>query len=190
VFGEIRESGRTVILVTRDMTSVRPTVTAPCSSRREPSASSGIEEAARQYLVANFEANRLRRRRRTHAALYPDPADGGAEVEFVPDFLIRVKEARLEDPAASRDRASGRRPIRVRAVETRRELVNPRFRPRHPVRRPSIFAVRMPAGDEEEKIVPVGRPIEPSQLREPTARRRHRGLLGDHARSQHRSPSR
>jgi ABC-2 type transport system ATP-binding protein len=165
VFSEIRESGRTVILVTHDMTSVQ----AHCHRAMllEEGAVRFIgdpEEAARQYLVANFEANRLTSKEaKYYAALYPDPADGGAEVEFVPDFLIRVKEARLEGPGGEpRSSLGPKEPIRVRAVvETRRELVNPRFRVHvtqsdgHP-----IFAVRMPAGDEEEKIVPVGRPIE------------------------------
>ena len=167
VFREIRNSNRTVVLVTHDMNSVQT------HCHRGMLLDEGAvrfigdpEEAARQYLVANFEGSRLTSKEAKHfAALYPQSAAGAdSEVDLIPDLLIGVREARLEGPGGeSRSTLAPGEPIRVRAiVEARRELVNPRFRVHvtqadgHP-----LFAVRVTPGEEEgEAIVPVGRAIE------------------------------
>ena len=155
VFREIRNSNRTVVLVTHDMNSVQT------HCHRGMLLDEGAvrfigdpEEAARQYLVANFEGSRLTSKEAKHfAALYPQSAAGAdSEVDLIPDLLIGVREARLEGPGGeSRSTLAPGEPIRVRAiVEARRELVNPRFRVHvtqadgHP-----LFAVRVTPGEEE-----------------------------------------
>jgi ABC-2 type transport system ATP-binding protein len=165
VFGEIRDSNRTVVLVTHDMNSVQ----AHCHRGMllEEGAANFIgdpEEAARQYLVANFEGRVSSKQAKHFAALSPqDIVDGDQDVEMIPDLLIRVREGRLEgaDGKPTKKLEPGER-IRVRAViEARRELVNPRFRIHvsqadgHP-----LFAVRLSPDQEEDEIVPAGRAIE------------------------------
>jgi ABC-2 type transport system ATP-binding protein len=165
VFGEIRDSNRTVVLVTHDMTSVQ----AHCHRAMllEEGAANFIgdpEEAARQYLVANFEGRVSSKQAKHFAALSPqDIVDGDEDVEMIPDLLIRVREGRLEgaDGKPTKKLEPGER-IKVRAIiEARRELVNPRFRIHvsqadgHP-----LFAVRLSPDDEEDEIVPAGRAIE------------------------------
>ena len=166
VFREIRDSNRTVVLVTHDMTSVQ----AHCHRAMllEEGAARFIgdpEEAARQYLVANFEGSRLNSKEAKQFAVLPSGGgfDGEEDVDLIPDLLIRVREGRLED--ADGEPTSVLEPgekIRVRAViEARRELVNPRFRidvtqaDGHP-----LFEVRLPSGMEENEIVPAGRSVE------------------------------
>ena len=98
VFREISDRNRTVVLVTHDMSSVQ----AHCHRAMlledgkvqfigEP------EEAARQYLVANFEGSRLTSKQaKLFAALAPGGSIDAGEVDLVPDLLIRVREAWLE----------------------------------------------------------------------------------------------
>jgi ABC-type polysaccharide/polyol phosphate transport system ATPase subunit len=166
VFREIRESNRTVVLVTHDMTSVQT------HCHRGMLLDEGAvrfigdpEEAARQYLVANFEGSRLTSNEAKHfAALTPKGmVDEDSEVDLIPDLLVSLQEARLE--GADGELQSSLKPgerIRVRAiVEARRELVNPRFRIHvtqadgHP-----LFAIRHLPSEEENAIVPTGRSIE------------------------------
>jgi ABC-2 type transport system ATP-binding protein len=166
VFREIRDSNRTVVLITHDMTSVQT------HCHRGMLLDEGVvryigepEEAARQYLVMNFEGSRLTSKEAKHfAALYPKgAADGDSEVELVPDMLIGVREGRLEGADGKpRSTLKPGEPIRVRAiVEARRELVNPRFRIHvnqadgHP-----LFAVRLAPGEEKDAVVPAGQSIE------------------------------
>jgi ABC-2 type transport system ATP-binding protein len=167
VFSEIRESSRTVVLVTHDMTSVQ----AYC--HRAMLLDEGAvrflgdpEEAARQYLVANFEGGQLTSKQAKHFATLSrqGAVDGDAPTQLIPDLLVRVAEARLEGPDGEpRSQLEPGERIRVRAiVEARRELVNPRFRIHvtqadgHP-----LFAVRLSQGEEEEDaIVEAGRSIE------------------------------
>jgi ABC-2 type transport system ATP-binding protein len=166
VFSEIRESGRTVVLVTHDMTAVQE------HCHRALFLDEGAvrfigdpEEAARQYLVLNFEGRRLTATQANRfAALSPQgSADDDAEVDLVPDLLVRVREAHLEG-ADGEPRSTfepGER-IRVRAiVEARRELTNPRFRLHvtEPDGKP-LFTVRLTSGRERDGIVPAGRSIE------------------------------
>lgn len=165
VFREISETNRTVVLVTHDMTSVQ----AHCHRAMllEEGAVRFIgepEEAARQYLVANYEGSRLTSKEADHfAALYPKgTAEGDSGFELIPDLLVRVREARLEGAGEERSSLEPGESIRVRAVvEARRELVNPRFRVQvtQADGRP-LFAVRLSPGEEEDAIVPAGRPIE------------------------------
>ena len=165
VFREIRDSNRTVVLITHDMTSVQT------HCHRGMLLDEGVvqfigepEEAARQYLVMNFEGSTLTSKEAKHfAALYPKgAADGDSEVELIPDLLIGVREGRLEgvDGKPVSTLRTGE-PIRVRAVvEARRELVNPRFRIHvnqadgHP-----LFAVRLSPGEEKDAVVPAGQSI-------------------------------
>jgi ABC-type polysaccharide/polyol phosphate transport system ATPase subunit len=165
VFSEIRESGRTVVLVTHDMNAVQTYCHRALLLEEGAVRFMGDpEEAARQYLVVNFEGSRLTSKEARHFAALPQGAgDGEADVELVPDLLVQVREARLEGPGG--EPTSTLKPgerIRVRAtVEARRELVNPRFRIHvtqatgHP-----LFAVRLPSGEEKDAIVPAGRPVE------------------------------
>ena len=165
VFREISDSNRTVVLVTHDMTSVQ----AHCHRAMllEGGTANFIgepEEAARQYLVANFEGSRLTSKQaKLLATLSPGGTLDPEEVDLVPDLLVRVREAWLEGPEGEpTSRLGPGERIRIRAiVETRLELVNPQFRVHvtqadgHP-----LFAVRVSSGQEEDEIVPPGRAIE------------------------------
>jgi Wzt-like putative exopolysaccharide export protein len=122
------------------------------------------EEAARQYLVSNFEGSRLPSKQAKEFAALP-PQDGGdeADVDLVPDLLIQARDGWVEGSHGERkSKLEPGETIRVRAiVEARRELVNPRFRLHvtqpdgHP-----LFAVRLTRDDEADVVVPAGRQIE------------------------------
>jgi ABC-2 type transport system ATP-binding protein len=166
VFRGIRDSSRTVVLVTHDMTSVQ----AHCHRAMllEEGAvrfMGDAEEAARQYMVANFEGSSLTSKEAMHFAGVPHQGDldGDDRFDLIPDLMVRVNEARLEGPDGEPKTTlePGER-IRVRAVvEARRELINPRFRIHvtqadgHP-----LFAARLTPDEEKDEIVPAGRTIE------------------------------
>jgi ABC-2 type transport system ATP-binding protein len=117
VFREMRDSGRTVVLVTHDMTAVQR------YCHRAMLLDQGLltylgdpEEAGRQYLRMNFA------RREAGKAGEPDTT-------LVPDFLARVREAWIEDENGERiENIEAGQPIRLSAVlAARQDLTNPRF---------------------------------------------------------------
>lgn len=117
VFAEMRSSGRTVVLVTHDMAAVH----GYCHRAMVLEGGSVVylgdpEEAAREYIAANLDR---------HTTAVDD-----AEVQLVPDLLVRVLRAGLADGRGQRVGALevGER-IRLRAViEARAELRDARFR--------------------------------------------------------------
>src|SRR4051812_25822764 len=118
VFREMRQEGRTVVLVTHDMTAVqRYCHRAMLLDDGELTYIGDPEEAGRQYLRMNFAKREIA------------SAGEGREVAVVPDFLGRVSEAWLEDDNGERvENVEAGQPIRLRAViEARQELSNPRF---------------------------------------------------------------
>jgi ABC-2 type transport system ATP-binding protein len=117
VFAEMRSGGRTLVLVTHDMTAVqRYCHRAMLLDDGRLRYIGDPEEAGRQYLRMNFAKRRV-------------TGDGDREVSVVPDFLARVSEARLEDARGERiENVEVGEPIRLSAViEARQDLVNPGF---------------------------------------------------------------
>jgi ABC-type polysaccharide/polyol phosphate transport system ATPase subunit len=117
VFREIRDSGRTVVLVTHDMTAVqRYCHRAMLLHEGRLTYIGDPEETGRQYLRMNFA------RRDTGEA-------GAAGLTLVPDFLARVTDAWIEEANGDRiENIEAGRPIRLNAVvEARQDLTNPRF---------------------------------------------------------------
>jgi ABC-2 type transport system ATP-binding protein len=117
VFAEMRSGGRTLVLVTHDMTAVqRYCHRAMLLDDGRLRYIGDPEETGRQYLRMNFAKRRV-------------TADGDREVSVVPDFLARVSEARLEDARGERiENVEVGEPIRLSAViEARQDLVNPGF---------------------------------------------------------------
>jgi ABC-type polysaccharide/polyol phosphate transport system ATPase subunit len=117
VFREMRDSGRTVVLVTHDMTAVqRYCHRAMLLHEGRLTYIGDPEETGRQYLRMNFA------RRDTGEA-------GAAGLTLVPDFLARVTDAWIEDANGDRiENIEAGRPIRLNAVvEARQDLTNPRF---------------------------------------------------------------
>ena len=164
VFSEIRESDRTVVLVTHDMNAVQSQCHRALLLDEGGVAFMGDpEEAARQYLLTNFGWRLTSKQARHFAAVSMPAGDEEEEIELVPDVLVRVRDAHLENPNGEvRSKLESGEPIRVTAtIEARRELTNPRFRLHvtqddgHP-----LFAVRITPGEEEDAVVPAGRMIE------------------------------
>jgi energy-coupling factor transporter ATP-binding protein EcfA2 len=117
VFREIRDSGRTVVLVTHDMTAVqRYCHRAMLLHEGRLTYIGDPEETGRQYLRMNFA------RRDTGEA-------GAAGLTLVPDFLARVTDAWIEEANGDRiENIEAGQPIRLNAVvEARQDLTNPRF---------------------------------------------------------------
>jgi hypothetical protein len=117
VFGEMRNGGRTIVLVTHDMTAVqRYCHRAMLLDDGRLTYIGDPEEAGRQYLRMNFAKRRV-------------TADGEREVAIVPDFLARVSEAWLEDEDGERiENVEAGEAIRLTAViEARQDLTNPGF---------------------------------------------------------------
>jgi ABC-2 type transport system ATP-binding protein len=117
VFAEMKDGGRTIVLVTHDMTAVqRYCHRAMLLDEGEVRFLGDPEEAGRQYFRMNFERRKV-------------TLDGDREVMIVPDFLARVSEAWLEDENGKRiANVEAEQPIRLHAViEARQDLSNPGF---------------------------------------------------------------
>ncbi|HEY1236958.1 MAG TPA: ABC transporter ATP-binding protein [Solirubrobacterales bacterium] len=117
VFAEMKDDGRTIVLVTHDMTAVqRYCHRAMLLDEGELRFLGDPEETGRQYLRMNFERRKV-------------TLDGDREVAVVPDFLARVEEAWLEDENGEQIiNVEIEQPIRLHAViEARQDLVNPGF---------------------------------------------------------------
>jgi ABC-type polysaccharide/polyol phosphate transport system ATPase subunit len=117
VFAEMKDGGRTIVLVTHDMTAVqRFCHRAMLLDEGEVRFLGDPEEAGRQYFRMNFEKRKV-------------TLDGDREVMIVPDFLARVSEAWLEDENGERiANVEAEQPIRLHAViEARQDLSNPGF---------------------------------------------------------------
>ena len=117
VFREMKQSDRTVVLVTHDMTAVQ--IFCDRAMLLEEGAVTYLgdpEEAGRQYLRMNFERETI------------SVGDRG-EMPTVTDFLARPSEAWLENEQGERiTNVEAGTPIRLHAViEARRALENPRF---------------------------------------------------------------
>jgi ABC-type polysaccharide/polyol phosphate transport system ATPase subunit len=117
VFADMKDDGRTIVLVTHDMTAVqRYCHRALLLDEGELRFIGDPEEAGRQYLRMNFERRKV-------------TLDGDREVAIVPDFLARVSEAWLEDENGDQiTNVEAEQPIRLHAViEARQDLSNPGF---------------------------------------------------------------
>ena len=100
VFAEMKDGGRTIVLVTHDMTAVqRYCHRAMLLDEGEARFIGDPEEAGRQYFRMNFEKRKV-------------TLDGDRDVVIVPDFLARVSEAWLED-----EHGRAHRQRRVRAAD-------------------------------------------------------------------------
>jgi ABC-2 type transport system ATP-binding protein len=117
VFRGMRDSDRTVVLVTHDMSAVQNychrAMLLDDGDLREIG---DPEEIGRQYLRMNFAKRRI-------------SIEGDREISLVPDILARVSEAWLENARGERiDNVEVGEPIRLRAVvEARRDLARPTF---------------------------------------------------------------
>jgi ABC-2 type transport system ATP-binding protein len=116
VFNRMRDSDRTVVLVTHDMTAIQ----AYCDralllDEGELSHLGDPQEVGRSYFRRNF------------AAGVPEP--WGRKRRGVPDLHARAVDAWMEDAGGARiSSVAPGEPIRMRAVlEARHELVNPEF---------------------------------------------------------------
>jgi ABC-type polysaccharide/polyol phosphate transport system ATPase subunit len=117
IFREMRDGGRTVVLVTHDMTAVqRYCHRAMLLDEGRLTYLGDPEEAGRQYLRMNF-------------ARRDAGESGAAGLTLVPDFLARVTDAWIEDTNGDRiENLEAGQPIRLNAVvEARQDLANPRF---------------------------------------------------------------
>jgi ABC-2 type transport system ATP-binding protein len=117
VFADMKDGGRTIVLVTHDMTAVqRYCHRAMLLDEGEVRFMGEPEEAGRQYLRMNFEKRKVK-------------LDGDREVVIVPDFLARVSDAWLEDANGERvTNIEAEQQIRLNAViEARQDLPDPGF---------------------------------------------------------------
>jgi len=114
-FREMHGAGRTIVLVTHDMTTVQTYCQrAMLLHDGEVRYIGDAEEAGRRYLRVNFAG----------------PAQAGESADGVtPDFHARLLESSLEDASGNRvENVEVGEPIRFSAVvEAQRELVEPRF---------------------------------------------------------------
>jgi ABC-type polysaccharide/polyol phosphate transport system ATPase subunit len=145
VFADMRSGGRTVVLVTHDMAAVH----GYCDRAMLLEAGGVVhlgepEEAAREYISANFD-------RHTTAV-------GDAEVQLVPDLLVRVLRAGLEDARGQRVHALevGERIRLTAALDARAELrdANIRFDVNNH-EGATVFSVRHATSAAPERV-PVG----------------------------------
>jgi len=117
VFRDMRDGGRTIVLVTHDMTAVqRYCHRAMLLDEGRVTYLGEAEEAGRQYLRMNFAKR--------------DLGETGADgLTLVPDLLARVTDAWIEDTDGTRiENVEAAQPIRINAViEARQDLSNPRF---------------------------------------------------------------
>jgi ABC-2 type transport system ATP-binding protein len=117
VFREMRDSDRTVVLVTHDMSAVQNYChRAMLLDNGELRHIGDPEETGRQYLRMNFA--------KRHISIA-----GEKEVALVPDILARASEAWLENARGERiDNVEVGEPIRLHAlIEARRDLDRPTF---------------------------------------------------------------
>jgi ABC-type polysaccharide/polyol phosphate transport system ATPase subunit len=117
VFADMRSGGRTVVLVTHDMTAVqRYCHRAMLLDEGGLTFLGDPEEAGRQYLRMNFAKRTV-------------TVGGDREISVVPDFLARVSDAWIEDASGERvTNIEVGQPIQLNAViEARRDLPNPSF---------------------------------------------------------------
>ena len=117
VFADMRSGGRTVVLVTHDMTAVqRYCHRAMLLDEGGLTFLGDPEEAGRQYLRMNFAKRTV-------------TVGGDREISVVPDFLARVSDAWIEDGSGERvTNVEVGQPIQLNAViEARRDLPNPSF---------------------------------------------------------------
>ena len=117
VFREMRDGGRTVVLVTHDMSAVqRYCHRGMLLDEGRLTYLGDPEEAGRQYLRMNFA-------RRAAGEAW------AAGITLVPDFLGRVTDAWIEDASGERiENLEAGQPIKLTAViEARQDLTNPRF---------------------------------------------------------------
>jgi ABC-2 type transport system ATP-binding protein len=115
-FHEMRDAGRTIVLVTHDMGTVQEFChRAMLLHDGELTYVGDPEEAARRYLRFNFQA--------------ADGETGQAEQVMIPDIHARLVDAWLENGAGERvANVEGGQPLRLQAVvEARRELLSPVF---------------------------------------------------------------
>jgi len=117
VFREMRDSERTVVLVTHDMTAVQNYChRAMLLENGELRDLGEPEEIGRQYLRMNFAKRQI-------------SIGDDREATIIPDILGRVSEAWLENEHGERiDNVEVGEPIRLRAViEARTDMTDPRF---------------------------------------------------------------
>jgi ABC-2 type transport system ATP-binding protein len=117
VLAEMKDEGRTLVLVTHDMTAVqRYCHRAMLLDEGALGYMGDPEEAGRQYLRRNFEKRTV-------------SIEGRGKVTLVPDFLGRVETSWLEDENGEQiANVELGQPIRVCAViEARQDLVDPSF---------------------------------------------------------------
>jgi ABC-2 type transport system ATP-binding protein len=116
VFREMRDTGRTIVLVTHDMGTVQGFChRAMLLENGELAYVGDPEEAARRYLRVNFQA--------------ADGQAGSRKDTMIPDIHARLVDAWLEDGAGRRvPNVEAGEPLRFQAiVEARRELPSPVF---------------------------------------------------------------
>jgi len=117
VFQGMRDSNRTVVLVTHDMSSVQSFCDrAMLLDNGDLREIGDPEEVSEQYLRMNFAKRRI-------------SIGGEKEVELVPELLARVSEAWLENERGERiENVEVGEPIRLRAtIEARVDMAGPAF---------------------------------------------------------------
>jgi ABC-2 type transport system ATP-binding protein len=148
VFREMRDGGRTVVLVTHDMTAVqRYCHRAMLLDEGRLTYLGDPEEAGRQYLRMNFAKR--------------DVGEAGAAgLTLVPDFLAKVNDAWIENANGDRiENLEAAQPIRLNAVvEARQDLTNPRFSVMfNNADGVPVFELDDALGDDERPVhIPVG----------------------------------
>jgi ABC-type polysaccharide/polyol phosphate transport system ATPase subunit len=148
IFREMRDGGRTVVLVTHDMTAVqRYCHRAMLLDEGRLAYLGDPEETGRQYLRMNF-------------ARRDAGESGAAGLAVVPDFLARVKEGWIEDANGERiENLEAGQPIRLSAVvEARQDLTNPRFTVQfNNADGVQVFELDDALGDDEHRVhIPAG----------------------------------
>src|SRR5215207_60298 len=143
VFRDMRDGGRTIVLVTHDMTAVqRYCHRAMLLDEGRVTYLGEAEEAGRQYLRMNFAKR--------------DLGETGADgLTLVPDLLARVTDAWIEDDEGERmENIEAGHPIRINAViEARQDLSNPRFTVQfNNADGVPVFDLERPLGDDEHPV--------------------------------------
>jgi ABC-type multidrug transport system ATPase subunit len=148
VFADMKDGGRTIVLVTHDMTAVqRYCHRAMLLDEGRLTYLGDPEEAGRQYLRMNFAKR--------------DVGEAGAAgLTLVPDFLAKVNDAWIENANGDRiENLEAAQPIRLNAVvEARQDLTNPRFSVMfNNADGVPVFELDDALGDDERPVhIPVG----------------------------------